>query len=130
VITPHPGELHRLAPDAGEAEEPSWNLARRLAQGWGVTLVIKGAFTGIGAGDSAWVHARPNPGLATGGTGDVLTGIVAALLARGLSPAGAARLGVWTHGEAGWQVTRGRPAGGSVASDLLPAIPAALAAAG
>lgn len=127
VMTPHVGELGRLAPGEQDENQAPWETARRLSRAWGVTLVIKGAFTAIASGESTWVHPRPNPGLATAGTGDVLTGLVAGLLARGLSPAQAACLGVWIHGAAGERVTAGRPAGGSMASELLAGIPFALA---
>lgn len=128
VMTPHLGELRRLA-DAGEVDVARpWDTAGALAAAWGVTLVIKGPFTAIGSGDRSWVHAGPNPALATAGTGDVLTGIIGGLLARGLAPPEAARLGVWTHGAAGAAACAGLAAGGLMASDLLGAIPPALAA--
>src|SRR5581483_3389043 len=101
--------------------------ATRLARDWRVTLVVKGACTAIASADRTWIHARPNPALATGGTGDVLTGIAGGLLARGLHPQDAARLGVWLHGSAGAVASQGCAAGGLMASDLVPEIPAALA---
>lgn len=125
VMTPHPGELQRLAPDEAGAV---WEIAPRLSKEWGVSLVAKGAITAIGSINGCWVHAAPNPALASGGTGDVLTGLIGALLARGLAPDAAARLGVWVHGRAGARASMGRAAGGLLASDLLPEIPAALAA--
>ena len=82
-------------------------------------MLIKGPFTAIGYRGDTWVHALPNPGLATGGTGDVLTGIIGGLLARGLPPDKAARLGVWTHGRVGTLVTSYQHAGGAMASDLI-----------
>ncbi|MPZ14486.1 MAG: NAD(P)H-hydrate dehydratase [Chloroflexi bacterium] len=131
VMTPHRGELRRLAPQTDTADNnvdtTPWEAVRPLARAWGVTLVLKGAFTAIGSDDRAWVHAKPNPALATAGTGDVLTGIVGGLLARGMQPAEAARLAVWVHGTAGDLAGRGRPAGGLAASDLLAEIPLALA---
>jgi NAD(P)H-hydrate epimerase len=127
VMTPHIGELRRLAPTEDLATPP-WEIARRYATAWGVTLVVKGAFTGIGSQSEAWVNACPNPALATGGTGDILTGIIGGLLARGLQPQAAARLGVWVHSQAGERAARGLSAGGLMASDLLPEIPRALAA--
>lgn len=128
VMTPHLGELRRLAPN-DDLTLPSWEIARRLASAWGVTLVVKGPFTGIGSAERAWVNAAPNPALATGGTGDVLTGIVGGLLARGLAPEAAARLGVWAHSLAGARAAIDRQAGGLIASDLLAEIPGALASA-
>jgi ADP-dependent NAD(P)H-hydrate dehydratase / NAD(P)H-hydrate epimerase len=125
IMTPHLGELRRLTSvDDGEAP---WATAGRLAQRWGVTLVVKGPCTAIGSADRVDVHARPNPALASGGTGDVLTGITGGLLARGVPPAEAARLAVWVHGETGAAAARGKLAGGLMASDLLDEIPGALA---
>lgn len=126
VMTPHLAELHRLAPDI-DPETPPWEIVGRLTASWPATLVLKGPFTAIGHGGHTWVHALPNPGLATAGTGDVLTGVIGGLLARGLSPERAAQLGVWIHGQAGALATAGRPAGGTMASELVDAIPTALA---
>jgi NAD(P)H-hydrate epimerase len=126
-MTPHAGELRRLTVADEEAGQPLWERARALAQEWTVTLVLKGPFTAIGAQGRAWVHIGPNPALATAGTGDVLTGLIGGLLAQGIAPADAARLGVWAHGRAGAVVADGRAAGGLMASELLDEIPRALA---
>jgi NAD(P)H-hydrate epimerase len=130
VMTPHAGELRRLTGEDDGADEPPWERARALAQAWKVALVLKGPFTAIGAGGHVWVHAGPNPALATAGTGDVLTGLIGGLLAQGMSPADAARLGVWAHGRAGALAAAGHGAGGLMASDLLDEIPRTLAALG
>ena len=126
VMTPHLGELRRLAPHL-DSEVAPWDVAARLSSHWPGTLVIKGPFTSIAHGGRAAVHALPNPGLATGGTGDVLAGIVGGLLARGFEPERAAELAVWVHGQAGAGAAEGRDAGGVMASDLLTEIPATLA---
>jgi NAD(P)H-hydrate repair Nnr-like enzyme with NAD(P)H-hydrate dehydratase domain len=110
-----------------EPDAVPWDTVGRLSASWPSTLVLKGPFTSIGRGGRAWVHARPNPGLATAGSGDVLTGIIGGLLARGLGDEQAPRLGVWIHGRAGARAASGRPAGGTAASDLIDAIPEALA---
>ena len=102
-------------------------LGGGLARQWNVTLVVKGPFTAIGSSQGVWVHARPNPALATAGTGDVLTGIIGGLLARGLEPSAAARGGVAVHAMAGAKVGEGLVGGGLAASDLLAEIPLALA---
>ena len=125
VMTPHVGELRRLSPDVNP-EAPPWDTVKELSSSWPSTLVLKGPFTSIGHRGRAWVHAQPNPGLATAGTGDVLTGIIGGLLARGLAPERAAQLGVWTHGVAGAGATYAR-VGGMMASDLTFGIPGALA---
>ncbi len=137
VFTPHFGELRRLlsgdpgsigeAADVDPAGPSAWERIRALADRWGVTLLLKGPFTVVGSDGEVWIHPGPNPVLATAGTGDVLTGIIAGLLARGLSPSAAARLGVWVHGRAGAAMAGARPAGGLMASELLGEIPAGLA---
>ena len=101
VLTPHPKEFARLAGDAADDFERLEKL-RAYAADTGAVVVLKGAYSAVAA-PSGEVFFNPtgNPGMATGGTGDVLTGIVLALLAQGLSPLDAARLGVYAHGRAG-----------------------------
>jgi NAD(P)H-hydrate epimerase len=127
VLTPHTGELRRLTGKDAEDGQPAWEHARQLADAWRVVLVLKGPFTAIGGAGRVWVHVGPNPAMATAGTGDVLTGLIGGLLAQGISPAEAARLGVWAHGQAGSVAAEGRKAGGLMASELLDGIPSALA---
>ena len=106
VVTPHAGEMLRLAgrdpagPEAADRVELA-RLAREFAEQSGAVVVLKGAGTlVVGAGCEA-INETGNPGMATAGTGDVLTGVVAALLAQGLEPFAAARLAAWVHGAAG-----------------------------
>ena len=106
VVTPHAGEMLRLAgrdpagPDATD-RDLLVRLARGVAAESGAVVVLKGAGTlVVGAGREA-VNETGNPGMATAGTGDVLTGVVAALLAQGMEPFAAARLAAWVHGAAG-----------------------------
>jgi hydroxyethylthiazole kinase-like uncharacterized protein yjeF len=100
MLTPHLGEMHRLigrkfTPD--EREE----VARNFVEKHNVTLVLKGTRTLITApGHAFYINTTGNPGLSTGGSGDTLSGILGALLAQGLAPLDAARLGVWLHGHA------------------------------
>jgi NAD(P)H-hydrate epimerase len=126
VMTPHAGELARLTGGVVADELAPWELARTLASEWGVTLVFKGPFTAIGSDGEVWVHARPNPALATAGTGDVLTGIIGGLLAQGLAPDAAALVGVRAHGEAGAVIAQERGTVGLMASELLDRIPSVL----
>lgn len=125
VLTPHIGELRRLVP--GVKTEAPWTTVQEISRSWSATLLLKGPFTAIGHHGRSWVHARPNPSLATAGTGDVLTGLIGGLLARGLSPPDAACLGVWAHGEAAARATERANLGGLMASDLVPQIPGVLA---
>jgi NAD(P)H-hydrate epimerase len=106
--------------------EQPWHLAGRLARQWQCVLLAKGPFTSV-AEPSGQVHvwARANPMLATGGTGDVLAGICAGLLAQGLNAGEAARLAVEVHALAAERIVqRGRST--LLASDLLEEIPAVI----
>jgi NAD(P)H-hydrate epimerase len=100
VLTPHPGEMARLTggdPKAVQADRAG--IARRFATAHGCTLVLKGARTVIADGDGrVWINPTGNPGMASGGMGDVLSGVVGGLLAQRLAPADAACLGVYVHG--------------------------------
>ena len=121
VLTPHLGEMHRLCgiePAALEARRI--DAAREWAERWGSVLVLKGAPTvTVSAKGIATVNPTGNPGMATAGTGDVLTGTIAALLAQGLSCYDAARLGVYVHGMAGDIAAGEKGQLGLTASDLL-----------
>jgi hydroxyethylthiazole kinase-like uncharacterized protein yjeF len=124
ILTPHHGEMARLTgePPSAIAAEP-WEVARAAAARWGQVVVLKGPFTAIGTPDArAWVLARPNPALATGGTGDVLAGTIAGLLAQGLSLPAAARVGVYVHAAAAEAVLAEAQCDLLLASDLLPAL--------
>lgn len=104
IVTPHAGEMARLAGHAGDRRaERDWleQAARHLAHEAAVVVVLKGAGSLVVDGSGEARNETGNPGLATAGTGDVLTGVVAALVAQGLAPFAAARLGAWLHGRAG-----------------------------
>jgi NAD(P)H-hydrate epimerase len=128
VLTPHPAEMGRLARIATrEVQADREGVARRYAAERGVVVVLKGAHTVVAAPDGR-LHVDAHPGivaLASGGTGDVLAGLVGALLATGLDPFDAAVAGVTVHAEAGTWVQRERGRAGALASDLLDALPAA-----
>jgi NAD(P)H-hydrate epimerase len=127
VLTPHAGELARLVGHALDEAEPDWQRAGRLAREWGCVLVAKGPFTSVAAADGRVdVWPRANPALATGGTGDVLAGVTAGLLAQGLSAWDAARLAVGVHGLAAARVVEVRGWRTLLASDLLAELPAVL----
>jgi ADP-dependent NAD(P)H-hydrate dehydratase / NAD(P)H-hydrate epimerase len=126
VLTPHAGELARLL-----GRESAWVDAHRLAaaregtERFGAVVLLKGADTIVAspAGDVVVCDAGP-PALATAGTGDVLTGVVASFLAKGLDATQAAAAAAVAHGTA---ARLREPAAGLVASDLLSLLPAALA---
>lgn len=102
ILTPHPGELGRLLGiSSADVQADRLAAARRAAAATGAIVVLKGHRTLIASEAGVWINPTGNPGMATGGTGDVLTGLLAALLAQGLEPLDAARLGVFLHGLAG-----------------------------
>ncbi|GIO86928.1 bifunctional NAD(P)H-hydrate repair enzyme [Paenibacillus faecis] len=125
VLTPHPGEMARLTGlTTAEVQRDRLGVARGFAAEHGVTLVLKGARTIVAAPDGrVFVNVTGHPGMATGGTGDCLTGIIAGLLAQGLDAVQAAALGVYLHGRAGERAAalRANPAS-MLAGDILDAL--------
>jgi hydroxyethylthiazole kinase-like uncharacterized protein yjeF len=120
ILTPHPGEAARLlATDTGSIQEDRYASAQALVQAYGGVAVLKGAGTVVAAADGLSVCDRGGPVLASAGTGDVLTGAVAGLLAQGVDPAQAARMAVWVHACAGEMLAAGGERGG-LARELLP----------
>ena len=129
VLTPHPGEMARLThTPVSTLEQDRIRTAQQFASDAGVTLVFKGAPTVTGsANGDVWINSTGNPGMATGGMGDVLTGIIAGLMAQGISSERAAALGVYIHGLAADRVAEALGMHGLLASDVLKAVPAAIA---
>ena len=128
VLTPHPGEMSTLTGlPVGHIQADREKVAREWAGRWNATLVLKGAHTVIASpGEPVRIAPFANPGLATGGTGDVLSGVVVSLLAQGLPPPVAAAVGVYLHAAAGQSVTGRIGQTGLAASDLLDALPPAM----
>lgn len=130
VLTPHPGELQRLTGAAAMQREGQIAAARSLASRTGAIVVLKGGPTvviGHDDGNQAeWTNTNGNPGMATAGSGDVLTGVITSLLGQGLSAWDAARLGVWIHGRAGDLAAAGHGQSGMTAKELVGGIPAAM----
>lgn len=125
VLTPHPGEMSRLlGKPIEDIERNRMETAHRAAKLWGVTVLLKGAYTVVASSEGD-VRIVPfaNPGLATAGTGDVLAGIIAGLVAQNVSPYDAAAMGAFIHGAAGEMVTNAIGNTGIIASDLLPMLP-------
>ncbi len=122
VLTPHPGEAARLLGcTAAEVQADRPVAARALVQRYGGVAVLKGTGTLIADASGLWLCDRGNPGMATAGMGDVLTGVIAALRAQGLSARDAALLGVWVHAAAGDDAARDGQIG-LLASDTFPYI--------
>ncbi|MBW1712496.1 MAG: NAD(P)H-hydrate dehydratase, partial [Deltaproteobacteria bacterium] len=128
VLTPHPGEMARLLKSTpAQIQADRLGAARTLAQRSGQVVILKGARSIVASPEGqVFINPTGNPGLASGGTGDVLTGLIGGLLAQGLSPLQAAQAGVYVHGLAAdllWQETGGR---GFLASEVARAVPLAV----
>lgn len=121
VLTPHPGEAAALLSCSVAEVQASRHLAaKQLQTRYGGTIVLKGAGTLIVSDAQEAVCPRGNPGMATAGMGDVLSGVIGACIAQGVSPNDAAQLGVWLHATAGDCVASQWGERGMIASDLLP----------
>ena len=126
VLTPHPGEFARLTGlPIREIQAHRESLAVEFAQRHRVVLVLKGAGTIVTDGDRLFINRTGNPGMATGGTGDVLTGLITALIAQGADPFDAACLGCHLHGLAGDLAAEELSPPGMIASDLPKYLPLA-----
>jgi NAD(P)H-hydrate epimerase len=125
VITPHPGEAARLLRSTtAKIQADRLGAVRKLARRSGAIVVLKGHRTLVGTPDGrVSVNASGNPGMATAGTGDLLTGMIGAFLARGMEARDAARLAVFVHGDAGDRAASDLGQDGLIASDLLSRIP-------
>ncbi|MDO5302064.1 MAG: NAD(P)H-hydrate dehydratase [Tissierellia bacterium] len=127
ILTPHVGEMSRLTGHSpGEIEGNREAVAGALAQKTGAVVVLKGPGTVVAHGDQIHINATGNPGMATAGSGDVLTGILTGLVAQGMTTYDAARLGVYLHGLAGDLAARALSKHSLTASDILSHISPAL----
>lgn len=128
ILTPHPGEMSRLTGlIVDQIQSDREDVAIKFANKWNKIIVLKGANTVI-ASPSGEVAVSPfaNPALATAGTGDILSGIIAGFLAQGLNNFDAACVGVYIHGLAGDMLKEKYGSAGGLASDLLPFLPKVL----
>ncbi|MCP4689837.1 MAG: NAD(P)H-hydrate dehydratase [Desulfobacterales bacterium] len=129
VLTPHPGEMARLM-DAttGEVQKDRVTCARDFAREFHVHLVLKGARTVIAHPDgTVYINPTGNPGMASGGMGDVLTGLIGGFIVQGLPPDAAARVGVYLHGAAADALAERTGPYGFLASDVMNAVPGEIA---
>jgi len=129
-LTPHPGEMARmLGVTVADVQRDRLATARHVATTYGVHVALKGASTVVAAPDGrAFMNPTGNPGMASGGTGDALTGILGALLARRMDPADAVVAAVYLHGLAGDLAVARVGEESMIAGDLIEALPAAFAA--
>jgi len=125
VLTPHPGEMARLRQiSTADVQAQRLDVAREFATQHHCYLILKGARTVIADPEGkAWINPTGNPGMASGGMGDVLTGIVGGLLAQGYAPQAACCLGVFLHGYVGDLVAQARGEAGILARDLIERLP-------
>lgn len=129
VLTPHPGEFARLVQaDHPPADNQRGPAAEELARRTGAVVVLKGHRTVVTDGRQTTINTSGNAGMAAGGMGDVLTGVITALICQGLEPLAAARLGVYVHGLAGDLAAAEIGPVGITAHDLVERLPRALAA--
>ncbi|MFQ5483055.1 MAG: NAD(P)H-hydrate dehydratase, partial [Nitrospinaceae bacterium] len=128
ILTPHPKEMARMCGlSTGEILDNKLETAQQFAQKYSVVLVLKGAHSIIALPDGrARINPTGNPGMATGGSGDVLTGLIGGLLAQGLTAPEAAVAGVYLHGLAGDECARAASETTLIAGDLLRTLPQAL----
>jgi NAD(P)H-hydrate epimerase len=129
IITPHPGEMARLVGKTSAAVQGKrLDFALKYAKLSGAVVVLKGAGTVVSDGGRIFVNTSGNPGMSTAGSGDVLAGVIAALVGQKMPPFEAAQLGVYLHGLAGDLAAAELGQRGLMASDLVNKLPAAFLA--
>jgi hydroxyethylthiazole kinase-like uncharacterized protein yjeF len=128
IITPHPGEMSRLTGlSIKEITVAKQKVAKDFAKKYNVVCVLKGHSTVVACPDGkVFVNTTGNPGMAKGGTGDVLTGMIASFVGQGIGPFDAARLGVYLHGLAGDLAAKDKGEVSMLASDILDKLPEAI----
>jgi NAD(P)H-hydrate epimerase len=125
IISPHPGEMARLTGlSISEIRQDRETIAATRAKKWGVDIILKGAPSVVGTSQGdLYVNTTGNSGMSTAGSGDVLTGILAALLCQGVGASDAAVLGTYLHGLAGDIASETYTSRGMVAGDMIRCLP-------
>ncbi len=124
VVTPHPGEFSRLTDKSiSRIQNNRSEVTEEFAGQHGVVTILKGSRTVVSDGNRTWINKTGNPGMASGGTGDVLTGMITSFLGRGYTPWNAARLGVYLHGLSGDLAAEERSRESLTATDLIDFLP-------
>ena len=119
ILTPHPKEFERISGEKTKGYN-SWMKQIELSKQYKVVIVLKGAYSSISLPDGTLhINQTGNPGMATAGSGDVLTGIITSLLAQGYTSEESAILGVWLHGKAGDNAAEKRTEAGLIARDII-----------
>jgi NAD(P)H-hydrate epimerase len=128
IVTPHPGEMARLLGiSVNKVQGQRKEISQKFARDYKLTVVLKGHNTVVAdyKGNS-YINKTGNPGMATAGSGDVLTGIIGAFLGQGLSAFDAAKFAVYLHGLAGDLAAKEKTQLGMIASDIIEKIPVAI----
>ncbi len=126
IITPHPGEMGRITGKTGaQVQEKRQDFAVKYAKHSGAIVALKGMGTIVTDGNSVYVNESGNAGMSTAGSGDVLCGVISALVGQGLQPFEATKLGVYLHGLAGDIAAEELGMHGVIASDIASRLPAA-----
>ena len=120
ILTPHDGEFARLGGVTGEDRQ---GAAERMARELGCIMLLKGHRTVVTDGSTTYINCTGNPGMAVGGSGDVLSGIIVSLLGQGISPLEAAACGAWLHGAAGDRCAAQMGQYGMLPTDMLDVLP-------
>lgn len=120
ILTPHPGEFTGLC---GQITDDRWNDTFAAAKDLNAIILLKGHRTVISDGQCGYINKTGNPGMAVGGSGDVLSGVIAALLGFGLAPLQAAACGAWLHGAAGDICRKKIGEYGMLPSDMIDVLP-------
>ena len=123
ILTPHKGEFERFGILAGDTDESRVCAAESLAKELGAVILLKGHRTVVTDGNLTYINTTGNPGMAVGGSGDVLAGMITALLGLGLKPLEAAACGAWLHGKAGDICAEKIGQYGMLPSDMLDILP-------
>jgi len=128
ILTPHPGEMSRLLNiSINEIQRSRKDIAQRFAKDYNCIIVLKGYRTVVADAErKAYTNKTGNPGMASAGSGDVLTGMIAAFLGQGLDGFNAAKYAVYLHGLAGDLAAREKTQPGMIASDIIDKIPEAI----
>jgi len=127
IVTPHPGEMARLIGiPAAVIQKKRKEVAKNFACHYNSTVVLKGDKTVVAGPEGIYVNATGNPGMATAGSGDVLSGVIAAFLGQGLDAFSAAKYGVYLHGLAGDLAAKEKTQLGLIASDIIDFLPKAI----
>jgi NAD(P)H-hydrate epimerase len=129
ILTPHLAEMSRLVGmNIKELKKERKNVAKMLANEYNITVVLKGHNTLVVEGKNIYINKTGNPGMATAGCGDVLTGMIGAFLAQGLSAFSAAKYAVYLHGKAGDLAAKEKSQLSVIASDIIDKLPEAIKA--